>query len=608
MINKTGIRLLTVILTVLITVSLITGCAVKDKTEKADSISIYLWSAALYNEYAEYIQSQLPDVDIEFVVGNNDLDYYEFLKENGKLPDIITTRRFSLNDAAELQDQLMDLSYTEEASAIYQTYQGIYTNPDGTVNWIPLCGEADGFIANKALFDKYDIPLPTDYDSFVSACEAFEKVGIRGCVSDFGYDYTCMEILQGLSISKLISLDGQVWRSRYEDSTEYTGLDEEIWPGVFEKMEQFIEDTGVLEEDLNLTFDPIEEMFYQGKIAMTRRTGSDAVKYKEEGVIDPVFIPYYGENGDEWLLTYPAFHVALNKELENDDERKEQAMQILSVMLSEEGQNVLAKGKDVISYSRDVDLELSPVLENLKPCIEQNHLYIRLASNEFFSISMYVVSKMITGEYNAEQAYKAFDEQLRNPEYSEDDIVMTLNRSYSNEFHKDGGNASSSVMASTLRGFYGSDVLVAPAYSFTGTVIQADYTEKMAGCMIMPNSLEAWQCDMTGAELKSYLKTAVEGAEGRFTPFNRGALPTVSGVSIEVEENNGRYILNNVLMDGKKLSDTDTFRVTCLETPDRTVPALEKGRREEVRVRDACIEYIKNGGALAEPENYITLK
>ena len=608
MINKTGIRLLTVILTVLITVSLITGCAVKDKTEKADSISIYLWSAALYNEYAEYIQSQLPDVDIEFVVGNNDLDYYEFLKENGKLPDIITTRRFSLNDAAELQDQLMDLSYTEEASAIYQTYQGIYTNPDGTVNWIPLCGEADGFIANKALFDKYDIPLPTDYDSFVSSCEAFEKVGIRGCVSDFGYDYTCMEILQGLSISKLISLDGQVWRSRYEDSTEYTGLDEEIWPGVFEKMEQFIEDTGVLEEDLNLTFDPIEEMFYQGKIAMTRRTGSDAVKYKEEGVIDPVFIPYYGENGDEWLLTYPAFHVALNKELENDDERKEQAMQILSVMLSEEGQNVLAKGKDVISYSRDVDLELSPVLENLKPCIEQNHLYIRLASNEFFSISMDVVSKMITGEYNAEQAYKAFDEQLRNPAYSEDDIVMTLNRSYSNEFHKDGGNASSSVMASTLRGFYGSDVLVAPAYSFTGTVIQADYTEKMVGCMIMPNSLEAWQCDMTGAELKSYLKTAVEGAEGRFTPFNRGALPTVSGVSIEVEENNGRYILNNVLMDGKKLSDTDTFSVTCLETPDRTVPALEKGRREEVRVRDAWIEYIKNGGNLAEPENYITLK
>ena len=123
----------------------------------------------------------------------------------------------------------------------------------------------------------------------------------------------------------------------------------------------------------------------------------------------------------------------------------------------------------------------------------------------------------------------------------------------------------------------------------------------------MPNSLEAWQCDMTGAELKDYLKTAVEGAEGGFTPFNRGSLPTVSGMSIEVEENNGQYILNKVLMDGKELSDTDTFKVTCLEIPDRVVPVLEKGKHEEVRVRDAWIEYIKNGGALAAPENYIIL-
>ena len=40
---------------------------------------------------APYIQSQLPDVNIEFIVGNNDLDFYKFLQENGGLPDIITS-------------------------------------------------------------------------------------------------------------------------------------------------------------------------------------------------------------------------------------------------------------------------------------------------------------------------------------------------------------------------------------------------------------------------------------------------------------------------------------------------------------------------------------
>ena len=44
---------------------------------------------------------------------------------------------------------------------------------------------------------------------------------------------------------------------------------------------------------------------------------------------------------------------------------------------------------------------------------------------------------------------------------------------------------------------------------------------------------------MKGAELKDYVKASVEGIEGGFTPFNRGSLPAVSGISIEVQEEDG---------------------------------------------------------------------
>ena len=37
-----------------------------------------------------------------------------------------------------------------------------------------MCADAHGFVVNKDLFEKYDIPLPTDYESFVSACQAFD--------------------------------------------------------------------------------------------------------------------------------------------------------------------------------------------------------------------------------------------------------------------------------------------------------------------------------------------------------------------------------------------------------------------------------------------------
>lgn len=610
--RKRGKRLVLAIGAVVMALSLLSGCGADDTKEDADTISVYLWSTTLYDSYAPYIQSRFPDVNIEFVVGNNDLDFYKFMNEHGELPDIITMRRFSLHDAADLKDQLMDLSTTEEAGAIYESYIQNFTNVAGTVNWLPVCGEADGLVANKALFDEYDIPLPTDYDSMIAACQKFEEHGIRGFVADFAYDYTCMEVLQGLSIPEITSMEGRMWRSSYEDpSTDMIGLDDTVWPGAFERMEQFIKDTKIAPEDIELSYDPVINMFTEGKAAIIRSVGSNVVAFQNNNV-DAVFLPYFGQDGEQWLLTYPAFQVALNKDLEKDKTRQEKALKVLSVMLSEEGQNVLSKGEAVISYSQNVDLELSPYLENLSTLMQQNHMYIRIASNDFFAVSKDVVSKMIQGEYNAEQAYEAFDTQLKQPKDTDIETILSIDRGYSNIFHKNGGNEAYSVMANSLRTAYGTDVLIAPAYSFTGSVFKADYSEKMVGSMIMPNPLEAWQREMNGAELKEYIRFSVEGIENGFTPFNRGSLPTVSGISIEVQEADGKYTLSRVLKDGKEIDDADIFKVACLNTGAYMGPFLSDDNRvfekEEMRVKDAWKAYIKDGGQIAEPENYIILK
>ena len=159
-------------------------------------------------------------------------------------------------------------------------------------------------------------------------------------------------------------------------------------------------------------------------------------------------------------------------------------------------------GQDLLSYSQDVDLHLTEYLKDVKPVIEENHMYIRIASNDFFSVSKDVVSKMISGEYDAGQAYQSFNTQLLEEESASENIVLDSQKSYSNRFHSSGGNAAYSVMANTLRGIYGTDVLIATGNSFTGNVLKAGYTEKMAGDMIMPNSLSAYSCKMSGAELK----------------------------------------------------------------------------------------------------------
>ena len=220
---------------------------------------------------------------------------------------------------------------------------------------------------------------------------------------------------------------------------------------------------------------------------------------------------------------------------------------------------------------------------------------------------------MISGEFDAGQAYESFNSQLLEEDSSSEDIVLDSQKSYSNRFHSSGGNAAYSVMANTLRGIYGSDVLIATGNSFTGNVLKAGYTEKMAGDMIMPNELSAYSSKMSGAELKEAVKNFVEGYEGGFTPFNRGSLPVLSGISVEVKETDDDYTLSKVTKDGKQIQDNDTFTVTCLAIPKHmeAYPADENIVFDggNTSVDDTWIGYISDGDAvLAEPEDYMTLR
>ena len=619
--KRTLHRLLSAFAALVIGLSVLTGCGTKtaenvEKQEDAQTIQVYLWTNNLYETYAPYIQSQLPDVNIEFIVGNNDLDFYKFLQENGGLPDIITCCRFSLHDAAPLKDSLMNLALTNEAGAVYNTYLNSFKNEDGSVNWLPVCADAHGFVVNRSLFEQYDIPLPTDYESFVSACQAFEKVGIRGFTADYAYDYTCMETLQGLSAAELTTTDGRKWRTAYSDpaSTERVGLDDTVWPGAFERMAQFIRDTHLTADDLALNYDDVTGMFRNGEAAMYFGSSAGVKMFRDEG-IDTIFLPFFSQNGEKWIMTTPYFQIALNRDLEQDTARREKAMKVLNVMLSEEAQSrIVADGQDVLSYSQNVPLRLTEYMKDVRDVVEENHMYIRIASNDFFAVSKDVVSKMIAGEYTAQQAYRAFNAQLLAEETpADDEIVLTSGKSCSNVFHANGGSASFSVMANTLRGVYGTDVLLATANSFTGSVLQADYNKKMAASMIMPNGLMSRQRTMTGAELKEVVRAFVEGCEGGFVPFNRGSLPVVSGIAVEVKEAGGSYTLTGITRNGQPLGDDDTVTVTCLaaENQMEALLASESGRSldGDTWVKNRWRDHLSGGGAaLAEPENYMTLR
>ena len=98
-------RVLAVLLAMVTAVSLLSACGSKSaEKEDADTITVYLWSTSLYEKYAPYIQEQLPDINVEFVVGNNNLDFYSISVEIKETEDGYTLSKV-IKKGKQIQDE-----------------------------------------------------------------------------------------------------------------------------------------------------------------------------------------------------------------------------------------------------------------------------------------------------------------------------------------------------------------------------------------------------------------------------------------------------------------------------------------------------------------------
>ncbi len=184
-----------------------------------------------------------------------------------------------------------------------------------------------------------------------------------------------------------------------------------------------------------------KDMFLEGKAAMYRGTGADIITFPGRGEDEVLLMPYFGDTEqDGWYLTYPAFQIAASNKGMDDPDREKLILDVMTAMLNQDGQNHISYGKNMIPYNKDVTLELLPELENLKPYIDENKMYIRLASNDMFRISKDVVQMILKDEVKTpKEALDAFNAEMSS-DNPEDEIAAHIDTAYSNDFTKEHGN------------------------------------------------------------------------------------------------------------------------------------------------------------------------
>ena len=619
-------RFVALLLVVVMAAALFAGCTGQKKDDRI-SISLYAWDRSMFKELTPWLEEKFPEINFTFIQSFNTMEYYKDLMARGEaMPDIITCRRFSLNDAAPLSEYLMDLSKSEVAGTFYSSYLEVNRETSGAIRWLPMCAEVDCTMANKDLFDQYNIPLPTNYSEFVAAIDAFEAVGIKGFQTDWTYDYSCLETMQGCAIPELMSLEGTRWRMEYESETEdnQVGLDDTVWPKVFEKYEQFLKDVRFQPGDEELTFSVTMEPYYQGKTAMIRNTAALADNIRVERGINSVILPYFGQTSeDNWLLTYPMCQVAVSKQVEEDEAKREAVMEVLMAMFSEEGQKHVAAGTSVLSYNKEVNITPTDSLRYVQDCINSNHLYMRLASTEVFGISQDVGHKMMTGEYDAKAAYDAFNQQITH--YADPDaveVMFTQKTAYSNEFTEHGSAAASSLI-NTIRESLGDQIAIGYSPVASTSIYAGDYTLQQAKWVLTARNA-IYQGEYTGAEVRRFMDWLVNVKEDGSNPIpHRNLMPVTSGLAYTVTEyEQGKFRLEKITVDGKPLDDDATYSMllvgadTFLEHEtfcNCPMPEDLKAKREAYLISDfssqECMqEALEKTGQFLAPSEYVTIR
>ena len=624
-------RFVALLLVVVMAAALFAGCTGQKKDDRI-SISLYAWDRSMFKELTPWLEEKFPEINFTFIQSFNTMEYYKDLMARGEaMPDIITCRRFSLNDAAPLSEYLMDLSKSEVAGTFYSSYLEVNRESSGAIRWLPMCAEVDSIMANKDLFDQYNIPLPTNYSEFVAAIDAFEAVGIKGFQTDWIYDYSCLETMQGCAIPELMSLEGTRWRMEYESETEdnQVGLDDTVWPKVFEKYEQFLKDVRFQPGDEDhpgdeeLTFSVTMEPYYQGMTAMIRNTAALADNITVEMGINSVILPYFGQTSeDNWLLTYPMCQVAVSKQVEEDEAKREAVMEVLMAMFSEEGQKHVAAGTSVLSYNKEVNITPTDSLRYVQDCINSNHLYMRLASTEVFGISQDVGHKMMTGEYDAKAAYDAFNQQITH--YADPDaveVMFTQKTAYSNEFTEHGSAAASSLM-NTIRESLGDQIAIGYSPVASTSIYAGDYTLQQAKWVLTARN-SIYQGKYTGEEVWRFMDWLVNVKEDGSNPIqHRNLMPVTSGMEYTVTEyERGKFRLEEVTVNGQPLDKNCTYTLLLVGADNFLehetfcncpMPEDLKAKREAYLVSDfssqECMqEALEKTGQFLAPSEYVII-
>ena len=327
---------------------------------------------------ADYQEKTYDDVSIDRI--RHDMDDFYLLN-----PDV-------LQKTGE-EGRLADLSDLECAKNLREVVK-LANTVDGKLMGIPQEVVVYGLFVNKDMFDQYDLEMPNTPEEFLECCRVFKKNGIetpiganRWWLETFVFAQAYADLYNGDDPAAEIEALNNGER-KYSDYMRKG----------FEYLKELI-DLGYIDAETALTYEAIEG------------EGADFLAQKT-----PIVMAYWGAANAETAYGKPDFNMEVIgfpsdrgqmpvvsmtgiSVLENS-ERRQETLDVLEVMLSDEALRVYAETNKVISPSENVEVECIPALKPLNDLVDEGK-YV-LASNAGMKVEQWgntclIVRKLMEG-------------------------------------------------------------------------------------------------------------------------------------------------------------------------------------------------------------------
>ncbi len=302
------------------------------------------------------------------------------------------------------EGKLLDLSELDCAKNLREVVK-IANTVDGKLVAIPQEVVVHGLFVNKDMFDQYGLKLPETPEDLLECCRVFKENGIetpiganRWWLENFVFAQAYADLYNGGNTEAEIEALNS-GESKYSDYMR---------PG-FEFLQELI-DKGYIDAKTAYTYEAIEGegpdfLAQKTPIVMAYWSAANAETAYGKPDFELQVIGFPSSRGPMPVVSMTGY--GINSEAEHLEDTKN----VLEIILSDEALQLYAETNNVISPSKNVEVEYIPALQPLKERIEEN-VYV-LGSNAGMKVEQWgntcLIVRMLLNGSTVDECMAEFD-------------------------------------------------------------------------------------------------------------------------------------------------------------------------------------------------------